>query len=482
MIILKNGCGQPIELQVESLEKLREECGVFGVYNTDDATDAARIIYYGLYALQHRGQQSCGIAVNDDGTIVHHKDSGIVPDVFNDTMLNHLKGSAGIGHVRYSGFDGGRENAQPLVSKYKKGTLTVAHNGSIVNASELRGQFENTGAIFQTTSDAEVIAYLIAKERIACHSIEEAVSRAMKYLQGSFAMVVMSPRKIIGARGPHGIRPLCIGKTDTSYILASETCALDAVDAKFVRDIEAGEVVCIDKEGIHSDISNHIGESNICIFEYIYFSRPDSVIDGVSVYEARRKAGALLAQQYPVDADVVIPVPDSGIDAAIGYAGESGIPYGVGFIKNRYIGRTFIQPTQAQRVQAVKIKLNGIAEAVKGKRVVMIDDSIVRGTTSHRLVQMLRDCGATQVHMRVSSPPFVYPCYFGTDIPNQDVLIACNNSIDQIREILGADSLGFLQRDSLRQILSGKKKKYCDACFSGEYCMKVPFDGRKIDI
>ena len=463
-------------------DKIHDECGLFGVYNTDCANDAADIIHYGLYALQHRGQQSCGIVVNDDGTIVYHKDSGIVPDVFAGNMLQHLRGSMGIGHVRYSEFDGGRENAQPLVSKYKKGTLAVAHNGSVVNAAELREQFENTGAIFQSTSDAELIAFLIARERIACHSIEEAVSRAIKHLRGSFALVVMSPRKLIGARGPQGIRPLCIGKTDNSYILASETCALDAVDAKFVRDVQAGEVVCIDNDGVRSDMSNSIGESNICIFEYIYFARPDSVIDGVSVYEARRQAGILLAEQYPVEADVVIPVPDSGIDAAIGYAAGSGIPYGVGFIKNRYIGRTFVLPTQEQRVEAVKIKLNGIAAAVRGKRVVMVDDSIVRGTTSHKLVQMLRDCGATEVHVRISSPPFVYPCYFGTDIPTQDSLIACSHTTDQIREKLGANSLGFLKKSSLPQILGGKKIKYCDACFSGNYCVDVPFDGRRIDI
>ena len=463
--------------------KLKEECGVFGVYNCDGANDAAQITYYGLYALQHRGQESCGIAVNDDGTIVYHKDLGIVPDVFNDTMLEHLKGTISVGHVRYSTCgENYRENAQPLVTKYKKGTLTVAHNGNIVNAAELRAEFENNGAIFQTTSDSEVIAYIIAKERITSHSVEEAVGKAMKYLRGSYSLVVMSPRKLIGARGPHGIRPLCIGKTKHSFILSSETCGLDAVDAEFIRDVEAGEIVCIDQDGIRSDMSNHVGESEICIFEYIYFARPDSVIDGVSVYEARRMGGRLLARQHPVDADIVIAVPDSGIDAAIGYARESGIPYGIGLIKNRYVGRTFIQPTQTERVQAVKIKLNVLANAVKGKRVIMVDDSIVRGTTSQRLVQMLRDAGAAEVHMRISSPPFVYPCYFGTDIPNQDSLVACHHSIEEIREMLGADSLGFLDRKSLPELLCGKKCKYCDACFSGDYPMEVPFDGKKIDI
>ncbi len=455
---------------------LKEECGVFGVYNIDDANDAAQITYYGLYALQHRGQESCGIAVNDDGTIVYHKDLGIVPEVFNSTMINHLSGTISVGHVRYSTCGQNvRENAQPLVTKYKKGTLTVAHNGNIVNAGELRAKFENRGAIFQTTSDSEVIAYLIAQERIASHSVEEAVSRAMKWLVGSYSLVVMSPRKLIGVRDPHGIRPLCIGKTEHSYILSSETCGLDAVDAAFIRDLAAGEIVCIDKDGIKSDMSHHIGESKICIFEYIYFARPDSVVDGISVYEARRMGGRLLARQHPVEADLVIGVPDSGIDAAIGYAQESGIDYGIGLVKNRYIGRTFIQPTQNERVQAVRIKLNALATAVKDKRVVMVDDSIVRGTTSKRLVQMLRDCGAKEVHMRVSAPPFVYPCYFGTDIPDQDLLVACNHSVEEIRDMLGADSLGYLDRNSLPELLCGKKCAYCDSCFSGNYPMEVPF-------
>ncbi len=464
-------------------DALKEECGVFGVYNKDGEMDAAQTIYYGLYALQHRGQESCGIAVNDDGTIVHHKDLGTVPDVFNQTMLDHLKGNIGVGHTRYSAYgENKRENAQPLVSKYKKGTLTVAHNGNIVNAQEIRDEFQNKGAIFQTGSDSELIAFLIAQERIECHSIEEAVSRAMKRLRGSYCLVVMSPRKLIGARDPWGFHPLCLGETDHSYIFASETCALNAVDAKFIKDVAPGEIVCIDHEGVRSDMSNHVGDSNVCIFEYIYFARPDSVVDGVSVYEARVEGGRELAKSYPVEADMVIPVPDSGIDAAIGYAKESGIPYGIGLVKNRYIGRTFIQPTQSQRVQAVKIKLNALSSAVKGKRIVMVDDSIVRGTTSKNIVQMLRDAGAKEVHMRVCAPPFIYPCYFGTDIPNQDMLIACKYSIDEIKQMLGVDSLGFLKRESLCRLLGDEKKKYCDACFTGNYIMDVPFDGKKIDI
>lgn len=456
---------------------IKEECGVFGVYNTDGADDAAHVTYYGLYALQHRGQESCGIAVNDDGTIIYHKDMGLVPDVFNDTMLKHLSGTIAVGHVRYSTTGNSkRENAQPLVSKYKKGSITIAHNGNIINADELREEFENNGAIFQTSSDSEVIAYLIARERTVCGSIEEAISRAMKRIKGSYSIVIMSPRKLIAIRDPFGLRPLCLGKTKHSYIFASESCALDAVDAEFVRDIEPGEIVVINHDGIKSDKSNCINnKSKLCIFEYIYFARPDSVIDGISVYEARKMAGRLLAKQHPVDADIVIAVPDSGIDAAIGYSEGSKIPYGVGLIKNRYIGRTFIQPTQSQRVRAVKIKLNALASTVKDKRVVMVDDSIVRGTTSKRLVQLLKDCGAKEVHMRISSPPFIYPCYFGTDIPNQEMLVACKYTQEQIREELGADSLGYLDINSLGDILLGNKKSFCDACFSGKYMMEVPF-------
>ena len=457
-------------------KKIKEECGIFGVYNSFGHTDAANITYYGLFALQHRGQESCGIAVNDDGTIIYHKDMGLVPDVFNDTLLNHLKGTVAVGHVRYSTTGNAkRENAQPLVTKYKKGTLTVAHNGSLINADELRKEFEDNGAIFQTTGDSEVIAYLIARERIKSHSIEEAVARSMPFLKGSFSLVIMSPRKLLAVRDQWGFRPLTMGKTDHSYIFASETCALDAVDAEFVRDIKPGEIVCIDNNGISSDERHCGGKHKLCIFEYIYFSRPDSVVDGISVYDARRRAGALLAKEHPVDADIVIAVPDSGTDAAIGYAQQSGIPYGIGIIKNRYIGRTFIHPTQEQRVRAVKIKLNVLKETIKGKRVIMVDDSIVRGTTSQRIVQTIRDAGAKEVHLRVSCPPFLYPCYFGTDIPSQDGLIAVTHNADEICKIIGADSLGFLNNESLLKILGDDNMDYCAACFTGNYPMEVPF-------
>ncbi|WHH58185.1 amidophosphoribosyltransferase [Petroclostridium sp. X23] len=463
------------------LDKLNEECGVFGIYDKD-GLDCARLTYYGLYALQHRGQESCGIAVNDDGTIIHHKDMGLVPEVFNDVVINHLKGQIAVGHVRYSTTGASlRENAQPLVTKYVKGTLTVAHNGNLVNAAEIREDLEKNGAIFQTTIDSEVIAYLIARERVKCGSIEEAVTRMMTRVKGSYSLVVMSPRKLIGARDPHGIRPLSIGRIGNSYVLASETCALDSVGAEFIRDVEPGEVVLIDQDGLRSIKTNCIGKSNLCIFEFIYFARPDSVVEGASVYEARKQAGRILAKEHPVEADLVIGVPDSGVSAAIGYAEESGIPYGEGLMKNRYIGRTFIQPDQSQRETGVRIKLNVLKKSVEGKRIVMVDDSVVRGTTSGRIVQMLKDAGAKEVHMRVSSPPFKWPCYFGTDIPSRKQLVASVHSLEEIRKMVGADSLGYLSIEGLSHIAVGTNCGFCNGCFSGEYPMEVPGEADKME-
>ncbi|MGE4283913.1 MAG: amidophosphoribosyltransferase [Clostridia bacterium] len=464
------------------LDKLNEECGVFGVYDKSNNLDCARLTYYGLYSLQHRGQESCGIAVNDDGTIIYHKDMGLVPEVFNDVVLNHLKGQIAVGHVRYSTTGANlRENAQPLVTKYVKGTLTVAHNGNLVNAAEIRGDLENNGAIFQTTIDSEVIAYLIARERVKCGSIEEAISRMMMRVKGSYSLVIMSPRKLIGARDPNGFRPLSIGRIGDSYVLASETCAFDSINAEFIRDVEPGEVVVIDENGLRSIKTNCIGKSNLCIFEFIYFARPDSVIEGASVYEARKQAGRILAKEHPVEADLVIGVPDSGVSAAIGYAEESGIPYGEGLIKNRYIGRTFIQPDQSQRETGVRIKLNVLKRNIEGKRIIMVDDSIVRGTTSGRIVQMLKDAGAKEVHMRVSSPPFKWPCYFGTDIPSRKQLVACKHSLEEIRQLVGADSLGYLGIEGLHQIAVGAKCGFCNGCFSGEYPMEVPEEADKME-
>ncbi len=456
---------------------LHEECGVFGIYDLDGG-DIASTIYYGLSALQHRGQESCGIAVSNTfgpkNNINTHKGMGLVNEVFNEENIGGLKGNIGVGHVRYSTAGASSSyNIQPLVLNYIKGTLMLAHNGNLVNAPELRKELARTGAIFQTTIDTEVIAYIIARERIYTKSAEEAVVAAMKQVSGAYSLVISSPRKLIGARDPFGFRPLCIGKRDNAYILASETCALDAVGAELVRDVEPGEVVTLSENGITSDRSMCNGHTKKCIFEYIYFARPDSYFDGISVYNSRIMAGKILAQMHPADADIVVGVPDSGNVAAIGFAEESKIPYGMAFVKNSYVGRTFIKPKQSARESSVKIKLNVLNEVVKGKRVVMVDDSIVRGTTSERIVRMLKNAGATEVHVRISSPPFLNPCYFGTDVPSCDQLIAHNNTISQICEMIGADSLGYLDGERLSELIEGDYG-YCDACFSGNYPVKPP--------
>ncbi|MDF2611055.1 MAG: amidophosphoribosyltransferase [Lachnospiraceae bacterium] len=458
-------------------DEVHEECGVFGIYDLDGG-DIARSIYYGLFALQHRGQESCGIAVSDTegpkGKVKSHKGMGLVNEVFTPDTLEGMKGNIGVGHVRYSTAGGSTpENTQPLVLNYVKGTLALAHNGNLVNALELKDELAYTGAIFQTTIDSEVIAYLIARERLKAPSVEAAVKNAMVKLSGAYSLAIMSPRKLIGARDPFGFHPLCIGKRDNAYIIASESCALDAVDAEFIRDVLPGEVVMIDQDGIHSDLSMTQPKIAKCIFEYIYFARPDSSLDSVSVYNSRIMAGRILAQAHPVEADLVVGVPDSGNAAAMGYSYESGIQYGTAFVKNSYVGRTFIKPKQSMRESSVRIKLNVLAEVVKGKRVVMIDDSIVRGTTSERIVRMLKNAGATEVHVRISSPPFLHPCYFGTDVPSGDQLIAHNNSVDKIREMIGADSLGYLEVDRLSELIKGDTG-YCDACFTGNYPIEPP--------
>ena len=456
---------------------LHEECGVFGVYDLD-GVDVASTVYYGLFALQHRGQESCGIAVSDTegpkGKVMASKGMGLVNEVFDGEKLEKLKGNIGVGHVRYSTAGASNsQNVQPLVLNYVKGILMLAHNGNLVNALELRKELEYTGAIFQTTIDTEVIAYLIARERLNVGSVEDAVKNAMKKLKGAYSLVISSPRKLIGARDPFGFRPLVIGKRDNAYMLASETCALDAVGAEFVRDVKPGEIVMLDKDGITSDESMCIRKPARCIFEYIYFARPDSYVDGVSVYNSRIMAGKILAQMHPAEADIVIGVPDSGNAAAMGFALQSGIPYGVGFVKNSYVGRTFIKPKQSARESSVHIKLNALKEVVRGKRVVMVDDSIVRGTTSGLIVQMLKDAGATEVHVRISSPPFLFPCYFGTDVPSCDQLIAHEHTVDQICDLIGADSLGYLDGERLPELIEGETG-YCDACFSGNYPVEPP--------
>ncbi len=467
------------DMEERTEEKPGEECGVFGMYDFDGA-DVAGTIYYGLLALQHRGQESCGIAVSDTrgpkGKVGSVREMGLVNEAFHRDNLGNLRGDIGVGHVRYSTAGSSvRENAQPLVLNYVKGTLGLAHNGNLVNAPELRRELEYTGAIFQTTIDSEVIAYHIARERLHAGTVEEAVGRAMRKLKGAYSLVIMSPRKLIGARDPHGFRPLCIGKRENAYVLASETCALDAVGARFVRDVLPGEIVTITPEaGIVSDIGLCIPpkEHARCIFEYIYFSRPDSYFDGASVYRARLLAGKFLAMDSPADADIVVGVPESGNCAAMGYAMQSKIPYGTAFVKNAYIGRTFIKPGQKNRENSVQVKLNALREVVEGKRVIMIDDSIVRGTTSDRIVRMLREAGASQVHMRVSSPPFLWPCYFGTDVPARDQLIAYNRSIEEIRGIIGADSLAYLRKERLKEMVDGLG--ICKGCFTGKYPIAPP--------
>ena len=467
-----------------SKEELHEECGVFGIFS-DGTVNPAYACYNGLLALQHRGQESCGIAVSDDGVIDYHKNMGLVSEVFNNSILDSLSGQMGISHVRYSTAGGSvLENAQPLVMRYVKGTLAVAHNGNLTNAIEIRRRLEKRGAIFQTTIDSEVICYAIARERLKCHSVEEAVARVMSVIQGAYSLLVMSPRKIIAARDPHGFRPLCMGKYNDAVVFASESAALDACGAKFVRDIEPGEIVVADNEGVRSikpDLDENIKRS-ICIFEYIYFARSDSCIDGVSVYEARKQAGRILARTFPVEADMVIGVPESGIDAAIGYSEESKIPYEKAIVKNSYIGRTFIKPSQKERMKSVKIKLNPIADMVKDKRVVMIDDSIVRGTTVDRIVTMLREAGAKEVHMRISSPPFMWPCYYGTDIPSRGELIACNHTIEEITKLSGADSLGYLPAENLHEMINYAPIGFCSGCFTGKYpapVTKETFKGKE---
>ena len=460
------------------MSSLREECGVFGVFSPQ-TSDVASTAYYGLFALQHRGQESCGIVVNDDGIFQSYKDTGLVNDVFTPQILAELgEGNMAVGHVRY-GTTGGndRSNAQPIVVNHIKGRMALAHNGNIVNCEQLRRELELEGSIFSTTSDTEVISYIITKERLKAPSIEQAVNQAMRRVKGAYSLVIMSPSKLIAVRDAHGFRPLCYGKTeDGRYVVASESCALDAVSAKFIRDIRPGEILVFDQDGARS-ITDHCGEADgsLCVFEYIYFARPDSVIDGCSVHNARMRAGAFLALEHPVQADVVIGVPDSGLDAAVGYAKQAGIPYEIGFIKNKYIGRTFIQPGQKSREDKVKIKLNPIADVVRGKRVVMIDDSIVRGTTSARIVKLLREEGAKEIHMRVSAPPFLNPCYYGTDIDSRENLIAASHSVEEIAKIIGVDSLGYLSVESVKQIAKGLHGAgYCTACFDGAYPTEIP--------
>ena len=459
---------------------IHEECGVFGVISPR-RTDVASLAYYGLYALQHRGQESCGIVINDDGVFASYKDLGLVGEVFSPDILSRLpQGNMAVGHVRYSTTGGqSRSNCQPMEVNHQKGRMALAHNGNLSNAARLRDELELSGAIFHTTSDTETIAYIVTRERLKTGSIEDALSAAMPFFEGAYSLVLMSPQKLICARDPFGFHPLCYGKTsEGAYVVASESCALQGIGASFERDLEPGEILVFGPQGIISR-REHCGKEKkrVCVFEYIYFARPDSVIDGVSVQEARLRAGKILAQKHPAQADLVIGVPDSGLDAALGFSLASGLPYGIGLIKNKYIGRTFISPGQGTRLDQVRIKLSAVEASVKDKRLVLVDDSIVRGNTSRRIVRLLREAGAREIHMRISAPPFLYPCHYGTDIDSSEQLVACRHSVAEIAELIGADSLGYLPVSDLPVLTGGCG--YCSACFDGNYPTAVPEDSRK---
>ena len=459
------------------MDEIKEACGVFGVYDLS-GKDVSKTIYYGLLSLQHRGQESCGIAVSntnlDETNIICYKDMGLVSQVFDKEKISELKGNLGVGHVRYSTTgESTKENAQPLALNYIKGTLALAHNGNLINTYELREKIQKNGAVFHTNIDSEIIAYYIAKERVRTSSIEEATLKTMKKIKGAYSLIIVSPKKLIGVRDPYGFKPLCLGKKDNAYILSSETCALDIIGAKFIRDIEPGEIVTISDGQVFSNKSNCIFEEKRrrCIFEYIYFAREDSYIDGVSVYNARLKSGEFLAEDYPVKADIVIGVPNSGNTAAKGYSRKANIPFAEAFVKNSYIGRTFIKPDQNERNIAVNLKLNVLKEVVKDKRIVLIDDSIVRGTTSKEIISLLKNAGAKEVHIRISSPPFLWPCFFGIDVPKREELIAYKHNRKEICELLGADSLEYLKIERLSQLVDNMG--ICKGCFTGKYPIKV---------
>ncbi len=453
------------------MDEIKEECGVFGIYDLD-GENVVPSVYYGLTSLQHRGQEACGLAVSktkgERGNIRFCKNAGLVNEVLREDTLKDMEGDIAIGHVRYSTTGASvAENAQPLVLSYIKGSLALAHNGNLMNTPRLKWELIQNGAIFHTTTDSEVIAFHIARERVHTKSVEEAVENTVKKLKGAYGLVVMSPRKLIAVRDPYGLKPLCLGKRGNAYIIASETCALGAVGAEFVRDICPGEILTITRDGIHSRQFEEGKKRAHCIFEYIYFARLDSVLDGVNVYDARIRGGRILAKHYPVEADLVAGVPDSGVPAAKGYAEESGIPFGFAFYKNSYIGRTFIKPTQKERESGVRLKLSVLASAVKGKRIVLVDDSIVRGTTIANLIYMLKKAGALEVHVRICAPPFLYPCYYGTDVPSNDQLIASSHSTEEIRKLIGADSLGYMKNEYLEEMAEGLP--VCKACFDGNY-------------
>lgn len=471
-----------------------DECGVFAALDVSGRRmDASRLAWYGLFALQHRGQDSAGIAVNNSGTIMCQRSQGLLVEGFDEVVLNMMQGHAAIGHVRYpSQGDPGIENAQPMLIKYRAGQMALAMNGSLNNSEELRLELQEKGAIFQTSSDAEVMLSLLARNRIVTENIEDSVRMMISSIRGAYSVVMMTPGKVLGFRDPNGIRPLCLGRLDDVYILASESCAIDSVGGEFIRDVKPGELISISASGINSimtvapeDMHPGPNAGKLCLFEFVYFARPDSTIDGSNVYASRDMAGRLLARQSPCEADLVIGAPDSGLAAAIGYAAETGIPYGQGLLKNRYVGRTFIQPTQLQRELTVAMKFAALTEAVQGKRVVMIDDSIVRGTTTRHIIRLLKKAGALEVHLRIASPPVFYPCFYGVDTPSQNELSACNMNQEEIREMIDADSLAFLTLEGLKKSTSGLKCGHCTGCFDGKFPAGVPHNQesilRKID-
>jgi amidophosphoribosyltransferase len=451
------------------MDGMKEYCGVFGIYAPD--TDVARLTYFGLFALQHRGQESAGIAVSDRRDIVCYKEMGLVSQVFNEKILNILRGDIAIGHVRYSTTGSSTEvNAQPILVSGEY-PLSIAHNGNLVNSAELKKELEDEGIKIHGSSDTELMA-----KKIALHYNGDILSALLKVLpsfQGAYTLVLLTRDKLIGIRDPYGIRPLVLGQFNGSYVLSSESCGLDIIGAKFIREIKPGEIVIIDENGVESI---YFAESNphLCIFELVYFARPDSKFGSRLVHEIRQEMGRILAQESPADADLVIPVPDSGIPAAIGYSQESGIPFSEGLIKNRYVGRTFIQPDQRLRELGVKLKLNPLREVIDGKRIVLVDDSIVRGTTSRQIVNLLKEVGAKEVHMRVSSPPITYPCFYGIDTAERRQLIAAYKSIEEVEEYIGSDTLKYLSVEGLLRACRGGSEGFCTACFTGDYCIEIP--------